>query len=209
MTRFHAGLLVVNIAILLGFGWLFLQRGNLEFVIYVGVTLGFITLIGLSLAKVPYTPAALVGLTVWSAMHMAGGGIPVGDGRLYDVMVLPLKSRLPILRYDQIVHAWGFAAATLVVFCLVRSFAGERLRSTIALGIVTVAGGMGIGAFNEVVEFLVTLLVPNTGVGDGTNTSLDLCANMLGALGAWVYIRVRYLRAGPTLADGIATDIRG
>jgi hypothetical protein len=41
--------------------------------------------------------------------------------------------------------------------------------------------GMGLGALNEIVEFIAVLTLPETGVGGYVNTSLDLTANTIGA----------------------------
>ena len=60
--------------------------------------------------------------------------------------------------------------------------------------IVLVMAGLGVGAFNETVEFLVNVVVPESGVGGYLNTSLDLCANSVGAILALVYIVVRAKR---------------
>lgn len=193
MSALHVFLLIVNAALVLGFGGSFLARANYEFLAYIGVIVASALVVWFSLKRVRYTAATLVGLTVWSAMHLAGGGIPVGDGRLYDVMLLRLSDRLPILRYDQLVHIWGFGASTLVMFCLLEPAHRERLRGSVGLWIVLIMSGLGVGAFNEIVEFIVTLIVPNTGVGGYENTALDLCANLVGAFLAMIYIRVRYL----------------
>jgi putative membrane protein len=82
MKKQHLLLLLVNLALILGFGAIYIARMNYEFVIYVSVIIFFLILIGLTLRKGDYTLGALVGLTVWSALHLAGGIVPVGDGRL-------------------------------------------------------------------------------------------------------------------------------
>ncbi len=194
MARLHIALLVAIALMIFGFGASFLARGNTEFIIYVGVIVFFTAVVWLSMKKVSYTDATLVGLTVWAGMHFAGGGIPVGDGRLYDVMLVPMSEKVPIFRYDQLVHVWGFFASTLVMYCLVVAAFGERIKSSVSLAIVVVMAGLGVGAFNEIVEFLVTLAVPSTGVGGYMNTALDLCADLIGAMLGWAYIRVRYLK---------------
>mgnify|MGYP001563090275 CR=1 FL=1 len=61
----------------------------------------------------------------------------------------------------------------------------------IAVSIVVVMAGLGVGALNEVIEFLVTVIVPSTGVGGYENTSLDLVADLLGALIALIVIRIK------------------
>jgi hypothetical protein len=50
---------------------------------------------------------------------------------------------------------------------------------------------MGLGALNEVIEFAVTLSVPETNVGGYINTGWDLVANSVGAVGAATIIRLR------------------
>ena len=55
--------------------------------------------------------------------------------------------------------------------------------------------GLGIGAFNEILEFIVSICVPESGIGGYVNTSLDLCADLVGAVLGYVIIRVRYLKS--------------
>ena len=194
MKKEHKVLLVINLALIFGFGSLFLSRANYEFLIYVGVIVFFLCFIGISLKKVNYTLGSLIGLTVWSALHLAGGGITIGDGRLYDVMLIQLSETYPVFRYDQFVHIWGFGVSTLVAYSLLEDALKKPVKKHIALGIVLVMAGLGIGALNEILEFVVTIFVPQSGVGGYLNTSLDLCANLIGAVLAMFYIRVRYLK---------------
>jgi len=193
MKREHWILLAINLVLIVGFGASFLVRLNYEFLIYVGVIIFFLGLIWLSLGKVDYTLGTLVSLTVWSALHMSGGAIPVGDGRLYDTILIPLSDTCPIIRYDQLVHVWGFGAATLAMYCLLKRVLVKPVRNRVALSIVLAMAGLGMGALNEIVEFIVSTIVPESGVGGYLNSSLDLCADLLGALLALVYIRLRYL----------------
>jgi putative membrane protein len=195
MKKEHTVLLLINLALIIGFGAVFLARLNYEFLIYVGVIIFFLCLIGISLKKVDYTLGSLVGLTVWSSLHLAGGGITIGEGRLYDLMLIRLSETYPVFRYDQLVHIWGFGTSTLVVFSLLAGKLKKPAENPIALGIVLVMAGLGMGALNEILEFAVTIWVPQSGVGGYLNTSLDLCANLIGAILALVYIRLRYLKA--------------
>ena len=186
-----------------GFGSLFLVRLNYEFIIYVGVIIFFLLLILVSIRKVNYTPGALVGLSIWSALHLAGGGVIIGEGRLYDVILIRLSDTWPVWRYDQLVHMWGFGACTLVVFSLLARHLEKPLRSSVALYIVLVMAGLGIGALNEIIESIVSLIVPESGVGGYINTLLDLCADLIGAILGLLYIRLRYLNTntGPLYID--------
>ncbi|MFC1461606.1 DUF2238 domain-containing protein [Verrucomicrobiota bacterium] len=192
MKKEHIVLLLINLALIVGFGSLFLTRLNYEFLIYVGVIVFFMCLIGVSIKRVDYTLGSLVGLTVWSALHLAGGGIMIGEGRLYDVMLIRLSETYPIWRYDQLVHIWGFGASTLVVFSLLARPLKKPVENPVALGIVLVMAALGMGALNEIVEFAVSICVPKSGVGGYMNTSLDLCADLIGAILGLLYIRLRY-----------------
>ena len=194
MKKEHIALLLINVALVLGFGLLFLTRLNYEFIIYVGVIIFVLCLIGITIKRVDYTLGALVGLTVWSALHLAGGGVTIGEGRLYDVMLIRLSATYPIWRYDQLVHIWGFGAATLVAFSLLAGSLKKPVEHPVALAIVLVMAGLGMGALNEILEFVVSMCVPQSGVGGYMNTSLDLCADLIGAILGLVYIRFRYLR---------------
>jgi hypothetical protein len=58
---------------------------------------------------------------------------------------------------------------------------GGRAEPTPGLMVLAATAGMGLGALNEVVEFLATLALPNTNVGGYLNTGWDLVANLVGA----------------------------
>lgn len=192
----HIVLLIINIALLVGFGLAFMMRKNYEFIIYVVAIIVCLAVIVATFFKVRYSIPTLIGLTVWSAMHLAGGALFINGTLLYELILLPLSQKYPILRYDQLVHTWGFAVATLTMFDVLRPLLREDLRHYIALSIVVVMAGLGVGAFNEIVEALVAATVPESGVGDYVNTALDLIADFIGAILAFVFIRFRYLRYG-------------
>lgn len=192
MKKSHLILLLINLAMIVGFGVVFIGRRNYEFMIYVAVIIALLGAVALTRRKIDYTLGSLVGLTVWAALHLAGGGVPVGDGRLYDVILVPVSSTYPILRYDQVVHIWGFGACTLVAYCLLDRMLKRPIDDSVALGFVLIMAGLGMGALNEVVEFIVSQCVPESGVGGYMNTALDLCSDLIGAVGGLLYIRWRY-----------------
>jgi uncharacterized membrane protein YjdF len=190
----HIVLLIINLGLLLAFGTAFLLKKNYEFVIYVGVIIVCLALIYLTFFKVRYSTATLLGLTIWSLLHMAGGAVYINGVRLYEIILIPLSQTYPILRYDQVVHIFGFAAATLTMFDLLRPLLKKNLRHFVALSVVVVMVGLGVGAFNEIIEALVSAIVPSSGVGGYVNTALDLIADLLGAALAMVFIKLWYLR---------------
>jgi putative membrane protein len=192
----HIVLLIINISLLVVFGTIFLLKKNYEFAIYVGVIIVCLALICLTFFRVRYSTSTLFSLTIWSFMHMAGGGVYINDVRLYDIILIPLSQTYPILRYDQLVHIFGFAAATLTMFDLLRPLLKENLQHFVAISIVVTMAGLGVGAFNEIVEALVAASLPQSGVGGYVNTALDLISDFLGAILAMVFIKLRYLRCG-------------
>ncbi len=84
------------------------------------------------------------------------------------------------VRFDHVVHAIGFGFAGLAF-----SDALGR-RAPLAL-----MGGLGFGALNEMVEFLITRVVPDTNIGGFENTGWDLVANAVGAILAALWVRFR------------------
>jgi putative membrane protein len=185
-------ILLVNMIALAGFSILFIARQNYEFLLYVGVIIFFLILILLTNRKVIMPNAVLWGLTAWSLMHMAGGGLYIGGKKIYEIILIPLVGDpYYIFKYDQFVHIVGFGTATLVMYFLLKPLLRDNLKQWTALSIVVVMAGLGVGALNEIVEFLATVLVPDTGVGGYVNSSLDLVADLIGALGALVFIRLR------------------
>ena len=96
-----------------------------------------------------------------------------------------------IFKYDQLVHIIGFFAATLALYYTLKPLLKDNMKKWTALSIIVIMAGLGAGALNEIVEFTATVFVPETGVGGYENTSLDLVADLIGAVIAMFYIRFR------------------
>ncbi len=163
-----------------------LVRGNQEFLFYIVVMLLLIGFIALVHRYVELTTGVLWALSLWGFAHMAGGLIvvPVGwpvnaDSRvLYTLWLVP-----EVLKYDHVVHAYGFGTTTWVCWQGLRAVLRRRgvtAAPTLGLMILSATAGLGFGALNEVVEFAATLLVPETNVGGYLNTGWDLVANSVG-----------------------------
>ncbi len=189
IKREQIPILVVNIITIMLFTILFSAKKNYEFLIYVGIIVILLILIALTNKKVNYSNSVLWGLTVWALMHMSGGGIYIRGVRLYETILIPLSKAYPILKYDQFVHIIGFGVATILMYELIK----PKLRSNkwTAISIVVIMAGLGVGALNEILEFIATVLVPETGVGGYLNTTLDLVSDLIGAILAMILIRVK------------------
>lgn len=169
---------------------------NDEFVFYFAVMCVLIAAVGAVHWQVRLHVGALWGLSLWGLAHMAGGLMSVpsswpiqGETHvLYNWWLVP-----GVLKYDQLVHAYGFGLVTWICWQSLRgAFAKRAVAVKPSFGLLTlcVAGGMGFGAANEVVEFIATILMPATNVGGYENTGWDLVANLVGCLLAAIAVFV-------------------
>lgn len=179
-------------------------RGNSEFLFYVAVMLLLIGVVWLVHRRANLTAGALWGLSIWGLAHMLGGLVLVpegwptnGDVRvLYSLWLIPGQ-----LKYDQVVHAYGFGITTWVCWQGLRAAfrsRGVSLRPTAGTLLLVATAGMGFGALNEVIEFAATLLVPETNVGGYLNTGWDLVANLVGASTAVALIAFTHKDESPS-----------
>lgn len=184
-----------TLAYLLGFGALVVVRRNTEFLLYGGV---MVLLIGLVLtinSRVRFTGPVLWGLSLWGFLHLAGGNIPIpqrlanegGSPVLYSLWLIP-----GTLKYDQLVHAFGFFVSAFACHQAIRGRLASPGRVSFGLAIGLALMSMGLGAANEVVEFAATRVLPNTNVGGYVNTGWDLVSNAVGAFSAAAILWLRH-----------------
>jgi len=184
-NRGYITLLIVNVIYLAIFTALYVSRKNYEFLMYVGVVLFFVLFIGWLHLKYRFSFAVLCCMTIWGFLHMAGGGVIVKGDILYGLQLVPL-----VLRYDQLVHAFGFGTATcLAYYCLKPNLSSSANFRAVVVLLVFI--GMGLGALNEIVEFLAVLAFPDTNVGGYDNTMWDIVFNTFGAIIAVIWITVK------------------
>jgi len=151
-------------------------RKNYEFILYAAVVVVVAAWILIKQRRVQFDQVILWGLSLWGLMHMAGGNIRIGDSVLYNVQLIPR-----VLRYDQLVHAFGFGTATLVCFHILRNFLVPGAARPTTLIILVALMGCGVGAINEILEFIAVKQVPETNVGGYDNTLWDLVFNLIGS----------------------------
>lgn len=164
---------------------------NWEFVLYIGVILCIAALVVWIGLLVDFSRGIYWGMALWGIAHMAGGlvHIPLDWPIEGTKHVLYSWWLLPFLKYDHIIHFYGFAVMTVVCW---QALKNALKVSVPRFGVLSlcVLGAMGFGALNEVIEFFATLLIPNTNVGGYVNTGWDLVANMLGAIVAAICILI-------------------
>lgn len=188
-------ILIFNLAyVLLASVWV-VSHGNHEFLAYIGLLFVMAAAVWWVHRNINIPQSLLWCLSFWGAAHLAGGLVAIpetwprsGDSAvLYNLWLLP-----GWLKYDQLVHAYGFGITTWLCWRgLYSAFARKGATPEPTFGLLTLvaAAGTGFGALNEVIEFIITVLVPDNNVGGYMNTALDLCFNLIGAVIAVLLIR--------------------
>lgn len=184
-------LLVFTLAYLIPFTWYFLSKGDGEFIWYAIIVLALFSLVIGTLRVSKFTHGIVWGLSVWALLHLAGGGIVVGNDVLYGLQLLPIYNgggEMILLKYDQVVHAYGFGLCAIIIFHFLKRYVDRPYR----FGVYAIAAlaGMGLGVVNEIAEFAAVLMFEDTGVGGYVNTALDLVFNALGAIIAVVGVAI-------------------
>lgn len=111
-------------------------------------------------------PAPLASaLAFLAATHLAGGLVRVGGGVLYNAH---LGSE--VFQYDHLVHSSAVFVGTLVLWEIFARRGVPAGRAAPPTVILVVLAGLGLGAVNETVEFLTTMLNQGSYVGGYTNT---------------------------------------
>jgi uncharacterized membrane protein YjdF len=185
ITRLKIIILVFTLLYILLFGISYLERANYEFIMYAGSLIIFGLLIFYLNSVYNLSGGVLIGISLWGLLHMSGGYFRIGQGVLYEYWLLPF------LRYDMFVHCFGFGFATLFSYYILRPYLKIRNKIPLAVSVLIVFIGMGIGALNEIIEFILVLTLPKTGVGGYDNTMWDIVFNTIGAIIAVVYINVK------------------
>jgi hypothetical protein len=180
-----------------------IASGNSEFILYIVIMLVLGSVVWFADCRVRFSSLVLWGLSGWGLIHMAGGLIAVpdswpinGDHRvLYSLWLIP-----ELLKYDHVVHAFGFGVTTLVCWeglcaiLMAQKTSGDSYLPSPTLGMLTLCGAasMGFGGLNEVIEFAITLTLPETNIGGYINTGWDLVSNLVGATVACSLIAWRH-----------------
>jgi uncharacterized membrane protein YjdF len=131
------------------------------------------------------------GLAIAAIVTLAGGLINVGQNVLYNASAGPYSKTLGThyLQYDHLAHAYvSFVVAFACWVMLAAPHAGADHRGELVL--LAVGAALGLGALNEMVEFLATLAHHGAHAGGYWNTGWDLVCNFAGA-GAAVLVIAR------------------
>jgi len=189
-TKTQIGIFVIMLLYVLGFGIHFLSVGNFEFVWYIFIMLFLISMVALLHKYYHFPTLVLGGFGVWGLLHMLGGSVYINGVKLYGAMLWNIIPSQSILKYDQFVHFYCYIIITLMLFYIFRSYLKENY-NWLVVSVLLVFMGMGVGAFNEIIEFMPVLFLEDTGVGGYFNIAWDIVFNTLGAIVAVVILKVK------------------
>ena len=191
--RGEISIAIFTLLYLVAFALYFIRTQNNEFLLYVGVVVLVFVLMFATLHRTRFSYSVLAGMSLWGLLHMAGGGLAVNGEVLYALHLIPivdLGEDLFILKFDQVVHFWGFGVTTLLAYDLLKHYLNDRSNYAVVYPLLVLIG-MGLGSLNEIVEFFAVLAFPETGVGGYGNTSLDMVFNSSGAIAAVIIIHFK------------------
>lgn len=183
------GILFFNLIYVILFGIHFFMRGNFEFVWYVFIMLAIIAVFTALYLKFKFSIPTLIGLSVWGLGHMLGGSTLLTKERLYVQVLWPLfkTGELTVFSYDHLMHFYFYIVIAAVVYQIIKQDLKPKT-SKLLIAAVVIFTSMGIGALNEIFEFLPVLFLNETGVGGYFNIAWDIVFNALGALATVIYI---------------------
>jgi len=145
-----------------------------EFFIYATVIFFIIFVSWYKFRYLNIKTSLLILIEIGILMHFSGAFIQVDGHRLYD-------SRFFEIRFDKYVHFVNALIATIVTLYI---FNKRKLPQTGFMLMIAILLVLGLGAVNEMIEYVVTLTVEHNGVGAYNNNMLDLVANFFGAIAA-------------------------
>ena len=183
MTKIQQVLLAVNVLVVVGFSWYYLQNLNYEFLAYAGTIAIVTALLFGTLQWTRFSTTIITGVTGWGILHMLGGSVMTPDGVLYAYRIFPFfdgGGDFYILKYDQVVHAFLYGVVGLMFYHLLKEIVGIKTHGML-IAAVAIFAAAGFSIINEIIEFLAEVILENTGVGGYYNTVLDMIFNLAGA----------------------------
>jgi len=176
-------LIIFNLVYIIGFLGYYLNIGNYEFIWYILIMLVLFGLVGFTLRKTNFNYFILWALSIWGLLHVLGGGLIVKGEVLYALELIPIwvTEDFYVLKYDQFVHCYLYFVMIFVIWSLLKKeLVKNKNMYLIYPALVLIS--IGIGALNEIAEFIPVLLFEETGVGGYYNTAWDLVFNFIGAV---------------------------
>jgi uncharacterized membrane protein len=164
---------------------------NTEFAFYLITLVVIISIVVALHLRIGFSLGVLWCLSVWGALHLAGGLMPLPDGWPYagDQAVWYSGWIIPsVIKYDNVVHAFGFGTTAVAALQAMSPSVKQGIAPTLGQAIAASLVGCGLGSVNEILEFIATRISPTTNVGGYVNTSLDLVSNLIGTFIAMILV---------------------
>ena len=174
---------------ILAYSFYYISIKNYEFLWYIFILLFFFSLILFTIKKTKFDHIILWGLSIWGLLHMSGGGLIINGDVLYNLEIIKLFNigDTFVFKFDQFVHAFGFGVTTLVAYHILKPYLNKKTNWKVVYPLLVLIS-MGLGALNEIAEFIATISFSAVNVGGYYNTILDIIFNTIGAIIAVVYI---------------------
>ncbi|OIO80218.1 hypothetical protein AUJ84_04195 [Candidatus Pacearchaeota archaeon CG1_02_32_132] len=183
-------LLVFNLAYIIGAAIYYISINDYEFLGYIAILVILFLVVAGTLRRTKFGYGILWGLSIWGLLHMLGGGLIVKGATLYSLQLIPIwvTENFYVLKMDQFIHAYLYFVVVFAIWHLLKgNLKKKHWLVFVALALISV----GIGALNEIVEFMMVLFLESSGVGGYYNNAWDLVFNTLGALLATIIVYVR------------------
>ncbi len=196
--RHHPGPMLTVALAMLASGALALVRGDPRFWAFLIVMSILTAVVSMIDHRAGFTRPLAWMIAVLGVAHLAGGLLPPVEGAtFYETWLIP-----GALKFDQAVHLYGSVVSTIFAWQILNRYLDHE-RTTATTHAVLAAGfGLGKGALNEVIEFLLAAQFRGIYPGAGTNTEWDLVFNLAGVIAA-----AMVLRASPRRAPVHATTV--
>jgi uncharacterized membrane protein YjdF len=171
--------LALALAIVFFSGLAFIRHDTARLGPYLEVVAVLVLLTSLADRAAHFSRLMVAALTSVMIVHLVGGLMtPVGDApTFYETWLID-----GVLKVDQIAHAYGSAVITVACARLVVGLLGPPRVHRWGLAFVAALMSCGIGALNELVEFMFGLNNANLHAGGLENTGWDLAFNLVGAV---------------------------
>lgn len=161
----------------------FLQDLNFEFVIYVGVIVLLLAAVLLTTSQTEFPQWMLWLFSLWGLLHVLGGAVKTSTGVLFGQHIYTFINRggdFYVLKYDQIVHFYLYGLIGIMAYHLLRRILAVKDNTKLTI-LFAIMASLGISALNEIMEFLISVVIAQNGVGGYENSMLDLIFNLFGA----------------------------
>jgi len=170
----------------------FFNRENFEFIWYIFIMLVLIGVFSVLHRRYKFSTLTLIGLSIWGIAHMFGGSTIFGEPRIYGRVLVDLFTTgdTTLFRYDHLMHFYFYLVMTAVIYQILKDYLKPNA-NWFVVSVFIVFASMGVGAFNEIVEFMPVLFLAETGVGGYFNIAWDIVFNTLGAIVTVVYLSFR------------------